>query len=274
MCWASSPGSSKFAKFVSLYLNSSKFMGRHFSILLVVVILIFASCEDKEKSRNNNVDSPPNTALSKDDTIQEIEKEDTATTEKEDDLTSFRDGPMLEQEELIPFLTKYGEENPETKVRIKTRFGDIDVVLYKDTPLHRANFIFLAKQGYFDDTFFHRVAKGFVIQGGNSDNISTSKKRNNIGSFLIPSEFDAGHRHTRGAFSAAKYAEQNVSKASSPFEFFIVQSDRGAHHLDNYHTVFGRVVNGMDVVDEIAQQEVGEGEWPLLNIHIDVEVLE
>lgn len=248
-------------------------MGRNFSVLIVVIVLIFASCEDKEKSRNITVDSPPGTAPSKEDTIQENKEKDTAEAEKEE-VASLRGVPMLEQEELIPFLMKYGEENPETKVKIKTRFGDIDIVLYRDTPLHRANFIFLAKQGYFDDTFFHRVAKGFVVQGGNSDNLSTSKKRTNIGSFLIPSEFDAGHRHTRGAFSAAKYAEQNVSKASSPYEFFIVQSDRGAHHLDNDHTVFGRVTSGMDVVDEIAQQEVGEGEWPLKNIYIDVEVLE
>lgn len=272
MCWASSPGSSNFAKFVILYLNSLKSMGRYFSILLVAVVLIFASCEDKEKS-NNNVESPSNTALTKEDSISENKEQDTAAA-KNEEIGSLQGIPMLEQEELIPFLTKYGKENPETKVKIKTRFGDIDVVLYRDTPLHRANFIFLAKQGYFDETFFHRVAKGFVIQGGNSDNLSTSKKRTNIGSFLIPSEFEAGHRHTRGAFSAAKYAEQNVSKASSPYEFFIVQSDRGAHHLDNDHTVFGRVVSGMDVVDEIAEQEVGEGEWPLINIYIDVEVLE
>ena len=77
----------------------------------------------------------------------------------------------------------------------------------------------------------------------------TNKKRHHIGDYLIPSEFEAGHKHVRGALSAAKYAEQNVSKASSPYEFYIVQSDRGAHHLDNEHTVFGRVIDGMDVVD-------------------------
>ena len=65
-----------------------------------------------------------------------------------------------------------------------------------------------------------------------------------------------------------------MSKASSPFEFFIVQSQNGAHHLDNDHTVFGRVTNGMDVVDVIANQEVGEGEWPMLNIRMKVEIIE
>ena len=64
-----------------------------------------------------------------------------------------------------------------------------------------------------------------------------------------------------------------MSKASSPFEFFIVQSERGAHHLDNDHTVYGRVTSGMDVVDKIAEQPIGEGEWPLLNIPINVEII-
>lgn len=185
-----------------------------------------------------------------------------------------KDGPILVQEELIPFLTEYGKENRENKVRIKTPFGNIDVELYYDTPLHRANFIFLVKEGYFDNTAFHRVSENFVIQGGNSDNRDTNKKRHRIGDYLVPSEFEAGHSHVRGALSAAKYAEQNVSKASSPYEFFIVQSDRGAHHLDNDHTVFGRVISGMDVVDEISEVEVDGSEWPIANIHIQTEILE
>ncbi|MGB8704959.1 MAG: peptidylprolyl isomerase, partial [Gillisia sp.] len=181
---------------------------------------------------------------------------------------------LITQEQLIPFLTQYGQKNPETKIRIKTRFGNILVRLFKDTPLHRANFIFLTKHGYFNDTYFHRVAEGFVDQGGNSDNPSTNRKRHNIGSYLIPSEFRPNHTHVRGAFSAAKYAEQNVSKASSPYEFFIVQSHRGAHHLDNEHTVFGEVIEGMDVVDTINKQPVDASEWPVKNIRMEVEVVE
>jgi peptidyl-prolyl cis-trans isomerase A (cyclophilin A) len=247
-------------------------MTRYLSILLCTLFLAFASCEDKEKSTKNITSTPPNTEVSDEDEPEKAspEQKDQASQEKEDEKV----GPLIVQEEFIPFMTKYGEENPETRIRIKTRFGDIDVQLYRDTPLHRANFIYLVKRGYFENTFFHRVAKGFVIQGGNSDNRETSRKRNYIGSYLVPSEFEAGHRHTRGAFSAAKYSEQNVSKASSPYEFFIVQSERGAHHLDNDHTVFGRVTSGMDVVDEIAEQEVGEGEWPMRNIYIEVEILD
>lgn len=183
-------------------------------------------------------------------------------------------GPLLVQEELIPYLTEYGKENPEDRIRISTRFGNIDVQLFHDTPLHRANFIFLVKHNYFDDTFFHRVAKGFVIQGGNSDNPSTNRKRHYIGDYLIPGEFDAGHRHVRGAFAAAKYAEQNISKASSPYEFYIVQDKGGSPHLNNDHTVFGRVIVGMEVVDSINQVEVDQSEWPLKNIYLSVEILD
>lgn len=247
-------------------------MKRYIPVLFSVLFLISASCEDKEKSRNINRESDPAPPIITADTTT-IQQSKKSEGEEQDPWVNI-DGPLIVQEELIPFLTEYGKQNQEDRVRIITRFGDIEVLLYKDTPLHRANFIYLVKLGYFDNTFFHRVANNFVIQGGNSDNTDTPKKRSKIGSYLIPSEFEAGHRHTRGAFSAAKYAEQNVSKASSPYEFFIVQSHRGAHHIDNDHTVFGRVTKGMDVVDEIAKQEVGEGEWPHLNIYIKMEIIE
>ena len=242
--------------------------------LLFCSVLIFASCEDKKTNSQNSAPQPievqeeiqPDTTARDHTKVEEV-------VEAEAELPK-RDGPLLVQEELIPFMMKYHREHNENRVRIKTRFGNIDVELFRDTPLHRANFLFMVKEGYYDGTFFHRVAEGFVIQGGNSDNPDTNQKRHKIGDYLIPSEFDAGHKHVRGALSAAKYAEQNVSKASSPYEFFIVQSERGAHHLDNDHTVFGRVISGMDVVDEINKVDVDQSEWPLTNIHIEMEILD
>ena len=240
--------------------------------LIFCLILLLASCEDNKSSTDKSKGSTEEVTEN-----AEIPEEPTEEMEEEtpeESIYRTTEGPLIVQEEFIPFMTEDGEKNPEDKIRISTRFGDIDVQLYHDTPLHRANFIFLVKHDYFDETLFHRVAKGFVIQGGNSDNASTNRKRHHIGSYLIPSEFDAGHPHIRGAFSAAKYSEQNVAKASSPYEFFIVQSESGAHHLDNDHTVFGRVIDGMDVVDEIANVRVDSGEWPLSNIYIDVEIIE
>lgn len=243
-------------------------MTRHLIVLLSVLFLLTA-CEDKQSSRKKS-STPTPEVTEKNDTVKENSEED----RKEEEVPEKPEGPLIVQEEFIPFMMQYGKDNPEDRIRIKTRFGNIDVQLYHDTPLHRANFIFLVKQNYFEKNFFHRVADGFVIQGGNSDLPDTNIKRHYIGDYLIPSEFDAGHKHVRGAFSAAKYAEQNVSKASSPYEFFIVQSERGAHHLDNDHTVFGRVIRGMDVVDEISKVETDESEWPRQNIYLNVEILD
>ena len=180
----------------------------------------------------------------------------------------------ISQENLKPFLREYGKENPETKIRIKTDYGNITVELFTDTPLHRANFIRLVKLGYFNTTFFHRVDEGFVIQGGNSDKPITQKIRARIGKFLIPSETSPKHPHVRGAFSMAKYREQNISNASSPYEFFIVQNKNGAHHLDGEHTVFGRVIDGMDVVDAINKLPTDDREWPLQNVFMEIDVIE
>lgn len=249
------------------------------SILCFLLVLAFASCEDKESSKEKNTASPAtNEAENRAEENQTASKETDIENDNIKEDNDIDKGAEINfpipQEKLIPTLEEFGEHNPENRIRITTEFGEIEVSLYRDTPLHRANFIMLVKEDYFEETYFHRVAKDFVIQGGNSDNLSTNEKRRRIGSYLIPSEFEAGHQHTRGAFSAAKYSEQNVSKASSPYEFFIVTKSDGAHHLDNDHTVFGRVTKGMDVVDKIQEVEIGDGEWPVNNIPMDVEIIE
>lgn len=180
----------------------------------------------------------------------------------------------ITQTRLVPFLEKYGAENPETKVLIATDFGDIEIELFRDTPLHRAHFIRLVKLGYFDTTYFYRVIEDFVIQAGTSDNRITGKLRHAIGDFLIPKEFKTAYTHNYGAFAAAKFAEQNISKASSPFEFYIVTAKKGAHHLDSEHTVFGRVVSGMDVAEKIAAVKTDEKDWPVDNVELKIKVLE
>lgn len=258
-------------------------MFRNLSCIAFFSILFFASCEDKETSSKNDKEmhsAEELRAQEKQDSIKhardsifELRKKELAQEEKE---TKIENNPMfpIAQEELIPTLTEYGKKNLETRIRIKTKFGNIEVQLFRDTPLHRANFIMLTKNNYFDDTYFHRVAPGFVIQGGNSDNQSTASMRGDVGDYLIPNEFEAGHLHNYGAFSMAKYAEQNVSKASSPFEFFIVMDKTGAHHLDNDHTVFGKVIDGMEVAEKISQVQTGQSEWPINNVEMEIEILE
>lgn len=254
-------------------------MIRPLSALFLFFIVIFASCEDKQSSSKKNANIPTDTTQAKEFQLDtsEVENEekirDSINNNKAEEEGVGVDFP-IPQEELIPTLTEFGDENPDTRIKIKTDYGDIEVSLYENTPLHRANFIMLTKEGYFDHTYFYRISPNFVIQGGNSDNSVTSRHRKKIGRYLIPSEFEAGHTHTRGAFSAAKYSEQNVSKASSPFEFFIVTKPDGAHHLDNDHTVFGRVTKGMDVADKISEVETGTSEWPVDNIEMEVEIID
>ena len=176
---------------------------------------------------------------------------------------------VITQEIVISFLKDYGEKNPEKNCVIETKFGDIEIELFENTPLHRANFIHLVKNNYFNTTYFHRVVKGFIIQGGNSDEMKTQKSRKAIGDYLIPPEF-TGNQHHYGALAAARAWIGNPDKLSNPFEFYIIQNKGGSYHLDGEHTVFGRVTKGMNVVEEIANQPIDAGEYPLINIHLKI----
>jgi cyclophilin family peptidyl-prolyl cis-trans isomerase len=173
---------------------------------------------------------------------------------------------LLNDKNAIPFFFNYEKENKENQVRIVTDYGNIDIQLYKDTPYHRANFIFLTKKKYFDGEYFHRVVKDFIIQGGNSDNRSTSKKRRAIGKYLLPPDTKKGHKHHRGVVSMPSSEIENPYKLASPYEFFIVQKKDGAYHLDGDYTAFGKVIDGMSVVDKIANLKTDKREWPIENV--------
>ncbi len=235
-------------------------------------ILFFSNCEDTHSKKNK-----PNTKKSHV-TIDTVSKKDqrkkdtldsSVSKEKETDEEPFK----LTNENLREFLIDYGKENPETLVRIKTKYGDIDIKLYTETPIHRANFIYLVKQKYFDETFFYRVAKGFVIQGGNSDRQQMAVRRFEIGEYTIPQEPIKGLKHVRGAVALSKQWVDNPSNRSTPYEFFIVIAKNGAHHLDGEHTIFGKVVKGMQVADKISNVPVDGSEWPKQNIFIKAEVI-
>ena len=180
----------------------------------------------------------------------------------------------LDEKTAIPFLFEYQQKNKENKVRISTTYGDIDLLLFDNTPYHRANFIYLTKLGYFNDTFFHRVVPDFVIQGGNSDHPKTWRKRRKIGRYLLPQDNDKDHKHDRGVISIPSSKEDNPHKLASPFEFFIVQQKGGAYHLDEDFTPFGKVINGMDVVDKICAQPIDGRENPIQNIKMKIKIID
>ena len=225
-------------------------------ILFIVLIIFSVGCNDaskKIKSIERKVE--PKKKLSKKKILLE-------------EPTLF-----LNEKTAIPFLFEYQQKNKENKVRISTAYGDIDLILFENTPYHRANFIYLTKLGYFNDTFFHRVVPDFVIQGGNSDHPNTWLKRKRIGRYLLPQDNNKGYKHHRGILSIPSSEEKNPHKLASPYEFFIVQQKEGAYHLDQDFTPFGKVIKGMDVVDKICLQPIDGRENPIRNIKMNVTIL-
>ena len=228
-------------------------------ILLLLLIISVYSCEKKSKdtSEKNRVKENSHDSI-------KIEK-----PKPKYDLETI----VISDENVVDFLTWYGEQNNENKVLIETKFGNIEIELFYETPLHRANFIYLVKKNYFNTTYFHRVVNNFIIQGGNSDESITKKERKKIGKYLIPAEFKKSLRHNYGALAAARSWDNNPEKLSNPFEFYFIQNKKGEHHLDSEHTVFGKITKGFDVLDEIASQKTDEGEYPLLNIKIKAKII-
>ena len=232
--------------------------------LVLLFIFFLTSCQDT-KTSIKTTDAQTQKINSTHKKEQSIKKEDAKKIVKNTKITN---------KNAIDFLLKYGQENPEKKVRIETKFGNIEMELYDDTPLHRANFIHIVKRKFLDETCFYRVAKGFVIQGGNSDKLSMAKIKNSIGSFTIPGEFRNNLKHNYGAVAMARLWKGNPHKRSSPFEFYIVVDPKGAHHLNKEHTVIGRVTKGMDVAQKISKIKTDQSEWPIQDIYMKAKIME
>ena len=220
---------------------------------LIVAFIAFYQCKDEKKS---------------------IVKRPTIEKKKKEEKKIVKAWDSLNRHNTEAFLTEFGKQNPETKVLIKTDFGEIKIRLFEDVPIHRANFIFLTKIKYFNTTVFYRIARNFVIQGGNSDEMYTQKERRKYGNYLLKPEFRKDRKHKYGALAAARQWKKNPNKLSSPFEFYIVQKKSGAYHLDNEHTVFGEVISGFDTMEKISKVKVGVDEWPIDDVKMTVEIID
>jgi cyclophilin family peptidyl-prolyl cis-trans isomerase len=206
-------------------------------------------------------------------------------------------------------------------VRIETIYGNIDIKLYNETPLHRDNFVKLINEGFYEDLLFHRVINNFMIQGGDPDSRNAGKyDRLGAGGpgYTIPAEIKEGLFHRKGAIAAARQGDNtNPHRESSGSQFYIVHgsvfskeqlvnlesqinnqlkqsfhsqvleapfkfSDEqnetyttigGTPHLDGSYTVFGEVIEGLDVIDQIASRETGNADRPLSDIKMNVRIL-
>lgn len=198
---------------------------------------------------------------------------------------------------LISFAQKSSKKDQ--VITMETNKGTIVMILFDETPKHKANFLKLANQGFYDSTLFHRVIKEFMIQGGDptSKNASQTALIGNGGSELknIPFEFTTKHVHTKGALAAAR--DNNPAKSSSGCQFYIVTGKKyntkqlasfeermkikytdeqlkayeelgGTPFLDKNYTVFGTVISGIDVVEKIEIVGTRSNDRPVADVII------
>lgn len=227
----------------------------------MIPLIFFVACGESRGKRT----STDNGAKSG---MDSTEVDTAAAARKRDKQKEGEEAFLLDEDNAIDFFFDYQKDLEVDKVRLTTTLGAFTVQLYDNVPYHKANFIYLTRKGYFDSTQFHRVVKDFIIQGGNSDDRRTAEKRSEIGRYLLPPDTRKGYRHHRGTISMPSSERRNPHMLASPFEFFIVVTDPGSYHLDGDYTPFGRVIDGMDVVDEINNVEVGDGDWPHQNVWI------
>ncbi len=202
---------------------------------------------------------------------------------------------------IIGVLVGSGLYAQSTKVLIKTSLGDITVMLYDDTPLHKDNFTDLVNNKFYDGLIFHRVMEDFMIQAGdpNSKNAPFDAILGNGNpGYTLPAEFRKKHIHKKGALAAARKPDDvNPGKESSGSQFYIVQGRKfkpaeltqmeqgsrpvftqeerktyieigGTPWLDFNYTIFGEVVKGLDVVDAIANTKCNHRNRPLKDVTI------
>lgn len=188
-------------------------------------------------------------------------------------------------------------------VTLNTKYGTMHLVLFDDAPLHKANFVKLVEQKFYDSLLFHRIIDGFMIQGGDPES-KTAKPNQRLGNGggnmeRIPFEFKPNHIHRKGALAAAR--DNNPEKKSSACQFYIVQGKKrtdeevtaaaqrngmnyttqqradymilgGAPHLDNGYTVFGEAIDNLDLIDTIAKQPKDSADRPKEDIKMSMTV--
>ena len=183
-------------------------------------------------------------------------------------------------------------------VQITTDLGTMKVKLYNETPLHRDNFVKLVSEGFYDSLLFHRVIKGFMIQGGDPQSKNATAGQmlgaGDVG-YRIPAEINDSLYHKKGVLAAAR--DNNPEKASSGCQFYIVQGKPmienelqmmerrsgkpmseakrndyktigGSAWLDGEYTVYGEVVEGLDVIDKIAAVPCGQSDRPVTDLRM------
>jgi cyclophilin family peptidyl-prolyl cis-trans isomerase len=150
-------------------------------------------------------------------------------------------------------------------IKIETDYGNMIMWLYSETPLHRANFLKLTADHFYDSLIFHRVINNFVIQGG--DPLGTGYGGPD---YTIPAEIRSSIKHVNGAVGAARLSDNiNPTKASNGSQFYIVDNVNGTPNLDGNYTVFGIIIDGISTVDSISLVPTNpSNDRPLNNVYM------
>ena len=202
-------------------------------------------------------------------------------------------------------LTFSGAIAKNRKVKVITPYGTMIIRLYDQTPKHRNNFIKLVKAHFYDSTLFHRVINTFMIQGGDPESRHAQAGQvlgNGDTDYTVPAEFQLDLFHKKGALAAAR--DNNPQKASSGCQFYIVQGKLwtdeqldqlentrlggrkipldqreyykrtgGTPQLDQNYTVFGQVIEGLDVIDKIAALKTDSHDRPLTDVPMKIKLV-
>ena len=149
-----------------------------------------------------------------------------------------------------------GEEDEGAKVLLETSMGNITIQLYSDMPITTGNFLSLVEKGFYDGVIFHRIIDGFMIQGGDPEGTGMGGP-----GYTIEDEFTDNNRNDRGTIAMA-----NAGPNTGGSQFFINLVDN--NFLDDKHPAFGKVIEGMDVVDKISKVETDSNDRPLEEVVI------
>lgn len=156
---------------------------------------------------------------------------------------------------------------------IVTTHGTMRVKLYNKTPKHRDNFAKLVGEKYYDGVRFHRVIEGFMIQTGDPFSRDTSKIDawgTGGPDYTVPAEFVNEYWHKKGALAAARKGDlANPTKASSGSQFYIVHDENACLHLDGQYSIFGEVIEGLDIIDKIASVATDRYDRPYEDVIIE-----
>ena len=179
----------------------------------------------------------------------------------------------------VLFMTIEKENNVAV---ISTNFGDMVVEFYPDiAPMHVESFMALVNEEYFNGTTFHRVIPGFMIQGGDPNSRNENRATHGTGgragkffglgneedpsTWLIPQEF-SNTPHVKGILSMARTNDPN----STSSQFFVCHDN--ANFLDNNYTVFGKVIDGLDIIDQIANVAKDQNDNPLEKVEMSIRI--